>query len=103
MQKSKDTNFVLVNSQIHFDSGYKKRFEDFKKKIEKLTNSEILDELSIAYIERISYLIKLGTDEEYSEEFIDFVKRKYELVDSYKYFFELIKDTIIREDNVFYF
>jgi len=93
MQNSKKTDFVLINSQIHFEKGFKRRFENFKEKIYEIVGEKI-EELPISYLEKVHVLIDLGSDEEDIEEFTEFIKRKYELVDSYKYFFELIKDFV---------
>jgi len=93
MQNSKKSDFILINSQIHFEKGFKKRFESFKDQIYGIVGEKI-EELPISYLERVAVLIDLGSEEEDLEEFIEFIKRKYELVDSYKYFFELIRDFI---------
>ena len=94
---NENVDFILVNSQIHFDRGHKKRFERFKDKIYQLIGEQ-KENIPMLYIERIPFLVDVGSNEEDSSEFIEFVKRKYELIDSYKYFFEFIKDTLETEE-----
>ncbi len=85
MNNKESPNFIIVNSQIHFDRGYNKRFEDFKKDIDFIENA--------TYIERVPILIEVGSKYEDSEEFIDFIKNRYQLT-NYEKLFNLIKDIL---------
>jgi len=97
MNKKESPNFIIVNSQIHFDRGYNKKFLNFKEKINNLSNESLEN---ITYVERVPILIELGSENEDSEEFIDFIKNKYQLT-NYKKLFDLIEDSFeqINETN----
>lgn len=90
MKHDYSPNFIIINSQIHFDRGYKKRFEIFQKKIENIFHATLEN---TTYMERIPVLIDLGTEDEDSDEFLDFIRTKYKLT-NYQYFFNLITDLI---------
>lgn len=99
MDKKDSPNSILVHSQIHFDRGYKKRFEVFKEKINKIMQSENIG--NITYTEKIPLLIEIGSEDEDTEEFIDFIKNRYKLT-SYKELFNLIIDNLdeTSQDNI---
>lgn len=91
MDKIDSPNSILVHSQIHFDRGYKKRFETFRERI--ININKHIDMRNITYIERVPLLIDLGSEDEDSEEFVDFIKNRYELT-SYKDLFHLIVNSL---------
>jgi cellulose biosynthesis protein BcsQ len=98
IQGNNAPDFILVNSQIHFDRGYKKRFEGFIEKVCKILKVNKNELGNITYIERIPAFIELGSDGEDNEEFIDFVKAKYELT-NYRHFFNLITDILSKKED----
>jgi len=96
MNKKNSPEFIIVNSQIHFDRGFNKKFLFFKNKVSQLFGETLAN---ITYIERVPTLIELGSENEDSEEFIDFIKNKYQLT-NYKQFFDLIEDSLDIDKNI---
>ena len=96
MNKKESPNSIIVNSQIHYDRGYNKNFLSFKEKINKLCNESLEN---ITYIERVPILIELGSENEDSKEFVDFIKNKYQLT-NYKKLFDLIDDSFEQNNEI---
>lgn len=87
-------NSILVNSLVHKDSGYNKRFKAFSEKVSDYIIS-ITEESStpnILELRKSNILGNLGTIEDDKEDYFDFIKSN--TPNDYKNFFEKIIDLI---------
>ena len=89
--------FILVNSQIHYDTLNSYRFENFEEIIK-----SIIEELNkgngdifplMTYIYRESLLSELGTELSSNEDYMDFIKNRF-LNTRYKDLFDIIESFI---------
>lgn len=94
-----DINSILINSLVHKDSGYSKRFKAFSDKVSDYTTS-ITEESSspnILELRKSNILGNLGTIEDDKEDYFDFIKSN--TPNDYKNFFEKINDLIENKKN----
>lgn len=99
----KAPEFILVNSQIHYDSSNSLRFKDFENIVK-----EILEKLhydgdlpAMTYIYRESLLSEFGTEFGSNDDYMDFIKNRFSST-RYKDLFNVIESFIdfnINKDN----
>jgi len=87
--------FILVNSQIHYDTMNSHRFENFeqvvKNIIEELKKEDMFPLMT--YIYREPLLSELGTEFSSNEDYMDFIKNRF-LNTRYKDLFDIIEPII---------
>jgi len=87
-------DFILVNSQIHFESKFLSRFKKFKEEVYRIASNIKEDvDINFNYIDRIPLFTEFGTNEEDIEDYMDFIKNRISNT-NYKNFYEAIIDYI---------
>jgi cellulose biosynthesis protein BcsQ len=87
--------FILVNSQIHYDTLNSIRFKIFEEIVKSIIEDLQTEDLfpSMTYIYREPLLAELGTEFSNNEDYIDFIKNRF-LNTRYKDLFETIESFI---------
>lgn len=96
--KESNVNTLLVNSLVHKNDRYSKRFESFKNTVESITSDINDDMMNIPMLElrEQSILGNLGTSQYDKDDYMDFIKSS--VSNDYRLFFEKLLELIEEKD-----